>query len=200
MPVIECPNCGKRISIPETKPTEITCSDCEQVIKLRYSNHDNSDDSSEESVKPPLLRRMWNSFGNACMKVCEWADDHPKTAAAIVVVTGFIIDFLRDCNDAAKERTISSQRTSDTEPNNSSYSSTMDDNSMSEDSFCSSDPTNYETRTVPVRGTRVHLSGNRHPSAQKRADAAENGYPDLGENETWRVPSSRGIKVPSKDD
>lgn len=200
MLVIECPKCGKRISIPETKPTEITCSDCEQVIKLRYSNHDKSDDSSEESVKPPLLRRMLNSIGSACMKVCAWADDHPKTAAAIVVATGFIIDFLRDCNDAAKEHTISSQRTSDTESTSSSYSSTVDDDLASEDSSCSSDSENYETRTVPVRGTRVQLSGNRHPSAQKRADAAENGYPDLGENETWRVPSSRDIKVPSKDD
>ena len=182
METVVCPNCGNEIHIRFFTPKSIACDKCKEDFVAEYEDEDGN-----------IHQGGWDGF-----KVV-----HPKIAKAIAIAGGTAIGTLvifglnEVINDKVNELVGTSTSSMDSTP----YADEINQGCISDTILNSQDaPTDYNEETIPVVGCKVRLSGNRRASQQKREEAAANGYPDLGEHETWRVPSNRTIKTPVKEE
>ena len=181
MSSVICPHCGREIHIRFFTPKKLTCPTCDVVFTAEYNDENgNSHPGGIEGFKvthPNLTKAADITF---------------KVGVGVL----FFIGFKNLLEDKINELAMPPEASSESEHTVLS----CEESSETSNYFSKSDePLSYGTKDVPVEGCKVKLPPNKHPSQQKRETAAANGYDDLGENETWRVPTSRTIKVTAQD-
>lgn len=183
MSSVICPHCGNEIPVRFFTPKKLTCPACDSVFAAEYN--DENGDPHPGGIE---------GFKVVHPKLTKAADITVKIGFGVLLVIGFkglLEDKINEITDPLETLSESGDDT----PSCGQTSEVSDSLYSSDD-----EPLSYETKDVPVEGCKVRLPPNRHPSQQKRETAAANGYDDLGENETWRVPTSRTIKVAAQDE
>lgn len=182
METLICPNCGNEIHIRFFTPKEITCKECKESFAAEYE-----DENGE--IHPGGIE--------------GFKAVHPKItkAATITAEVGIMALAAIGIGMAVKDKFDELTAAPETSPlQNSDAVDQIPPQENATDSSIPDESSEYETKTIPVSGGLVNLPLGRHPSLEKREQAAENGYPDLGENQTWRVDHARNIKVYTEDD
>ena len=182
METVVCPSCGNEIRIRFFTPKEITCKKCQKHFIAEYE-----DENGE--LHPGGIE----GFKAIHPKITKAATTASEVGILVLTATGIVM-LIKDKFDAATgaSEIPSSQ--------NSDASDQIQPQETVDDIPTLDAPSEYETKTIPVSGAVVNLPFGRHPSREKREQAAENGYYNLGENQTWRVNHDRNIKVHPKED
>lgn len=181
MEIVTCPNCGNEIHVRFFAPKSITCRKCRQSFVAEYE-----DENGE--LHPGGLE----GFKAIHPKITKAATTTAKAAVLVLTAVGIGMVIKDELDKLTAPPEISSSHNSGTDTNDQSFEPI--DNSLS-----SEEPPNYETKTISVTGGLVNLPYGKHPSQEKRDTAAANGYPNLGESQTWRVNHDRNIKVSAED-
>lgn len=182
MKTVICPNCGNEIHIRFLTPKEITCKKCKESFAAEYE-----DENGE--IHPGGIE--------------GFIAVHPKItkAATTTVEVGIMVLAAIGIGVAVKDKFDELTATPEALPSqNPDAADQISPQENATDSLMPDESSEYETKTIPVSGGLVNLPFGRHPSLEKREQAAENGYLDLGENQTWRVDHARNIKVYTEDD
>lgn len=175
---VTCPNCGKTLQVPDSKPTNGKCSSCGVSFTVEYT----ADETAIASIR--VEKTFWKK--------------HPKITKGFKTILG--IGFLAGVTWLAVKPKID-EFTDDSpivEDNQSDITSTAESYVEVSDNEAQENTT-YTQKEIPVSGGKVKLSGNRRASQKKRETAAENGYADLAPDETWRVSSTRVIETSVKE-
>lgn len=182
MSSVICPHCRNEIHVRFFTPKKLTCPTCHAVFIAEYN--DENGDPHPGGIE---------GFKAIHPKLTKTASVGVKVGFGVLLVIGFkglIEDKINELTDPLETSSESGCDTSSC----GRASELSDSLSQSDD-----EPLSYNTKDVTVEGCKVRLPPNRHPSQQKRETAAANGY-DLKENETWRVSTSRTLKVSVKDE
>ena len=96
MLTIECTKCGEKLSIPDSRPPEITCDRCHSRIKLSYHKVD-SDETDDEynsdtgTGKAGLLSRIKDGCKNAATGVWDFTKKHYKEIIGAGILAGIAV-------------------------------------------------------------------------------------------------------------
>ena len=184
---IICPGCGHKLAIPDANPSAVKCKNCKTTFIIEYTDPP----SISDIAYPPKIRLQ--KFKEAHPTAISWIKTGLGVAILAVIagfgIKGILKDFLENPSPVPP---FSSE---ENKSNNAIHESFSEEGSCTETPQESPDNVHYEEQNRPVRGCLVNLSGNKHPSREKVESAAANGYPNMGPNQTWRVPTTHKVKV-----
>lgn len=159
MESVICPNCGSKISIPDSMPDDVICEKCQSKFGVMY-----------EAIEPLTFKE----------KIWKFTHDHRKKIAAGLIIgaiayQGYLwYQRLMERNSSEETPILSDSTISENDSSEDTASTEME---------LDNDPDTYDRKTVMHNISIRNMGENRYPSPEKRQQAKDLGI-DLGPHQT----------------